>query len=265
MTTQDFKAHEDAITSICLIDDPISFVTASKDKKVKIWSIKCNLLGEINTAPSINHINPNKENWKFHVDYEKLKEREIEEVIEIFEELGGTPIKFDESKLIETVQDNSSENIIKKQKKEVILPSKRRYKPLEEYKKLLKDNLDDRENNINIDDQYHQEIKDGIEKTLNPNLYNIGMVEMVRTLMNGKSGVKEEENNNKSNDKHLLDKATKNKISKINSVNKVDLRKLGESKTLVMGRDKLPPINYTNKDLYVNKDYIMKKSKEKTK
>lgn len=143
------------------------------------------------------------------------------------------------------------------------MPSKRRYKPLEEYKKLLKDNLDDRENNINIDDQYHQEIKDGIDKTLNPNLYNIGMVEMVRTLMNGKSGIKEEENSNKSNDKNLLDKATKNKIAKINSVNKVDLRKLGESKTLVMGRDKLPPINYTNKDLFLNKEYIQKKSKEK--
>lgn len=117
MTTQDFKAHDDAITSICLIDDPISFVTASKDKKVKIWSFNCKLLGEINTAPSLNHINPNKENWKFIVDYEKLKEREIEEVIEIFEELGGTPIKFDESKLVETVQEYSNENILKRQKK----------------------------------------------------------------------------------------------------------------------------------------------------
>lgn len=229
MTVQDSKAHEDTITGLSLIDDPFSYVSCSKDKKIKIWSFELELLGELNTSPNLNQIVPKKkEDWKFKLDWEKLKEEEISEVIKIFEELGGTPIKFDESKLEEVVVDYKPVEVKKRQDK-IIMPNKRRFKPLEEYKKALIENNDDKENNVNIDDQYHQEIIDNINKVIYPNMYNVGLSEMTKNLLEGNKNIKEEEKEKGNKDKNLVENKTKQKINKIQALNNATFKNMNKN------------------------------------
>lgn len=229
MTVIDIQAHEDTINSICLIDDPFCYVTCSKDKKIKIWSFTNELLGEINTQPSISHIDKNKFDWKFKVDWEKLKEKEITEVIKIFEQIGGEPIKFDETKLEDMNQVKTNEEIalnlqqdknLQTQKKD-----RKRFKPIEEQrKKIAEQNQEDKETNNTIDDQQHQEIKANISKVVNPILYNVGMTEMVRTLFEGNKATKEEEKEKTGKEKNVLDKKMLQGINKIQALNNNPLK-----------------------------------------
>jgi len=92
----EFQAHELAITNISRINEPFCFITSSKDKKFKIWNYQCELLGEINTQPTLYELtqaNENSTDWKFKLDWEKLKEDEIDHVIKIYEAIGGEPHK----------------------------------------------------------------------------------------------------------------------------------------------------------------------------
>lgn len=228
MTVIDFSAHDDAITCLSMIQDPFSYMTSSKDKKVRIWSFDNQILGELNTAPSLNQIMPKRsEEWKFKVDWEKLKVEEISEVIKMFEDLGGTPVKFDESKLEEPVVETKKAEVKKKQEK-VVVTNRRRFKPLEEYKKALIENNDDRENNLNIDDQYHQEIVDNINKVIYPNLYNVGLTEMAKNLLEGNKIMKEEEKDKGSKDKNLVENKTKFKVNKIQAIQNAPLKNINK-------------------------------------
>lgn len=226
MTVNDLKAHNDEITGICLIEDPFSYVTCSKDKKIKIWSFNYILLGEINTMSNINSnpINQQSE-WKFKVDWEKLKKQEITEVINIYEELEYSPISIDEAKLDkEDMPLEDKEEFIEKVKKLPILDIKkkdrRRFKPIEEKKKRLYEINDDKDNMANIDDQNHQEIIDNINKTIMPQTFNTGLCEMVRNLFDTNKVIKEEDKDlGFYRNKEFLDKKTKQGINKIQTLN----------------------------------------------
>ncbi len=97
---REFQAHEQAITNISKIKEPFSFITSSKDKKLKIWNFNCELIGEINTHPSLYEMTQGiRTEWKFEIDWEKHKEQEIEHLIKIYEELGGQSHKLDGDQL----------------------------------------------------------------------------------------------------------------------------------------------------------------------
>ncbi len=219
MAIADIAAHEDTINSISLIEDPFSYVTCSKDKKVKIWSFNGEILGEISTQPSLGHTDRKLADWKFKVDWEKLKEKEITEVIKIFENLGGEPIKFDESKLDEVTTNIKVEDN-KRNEKVIQIPKERsRYKPLELQKKKDSEKKEENDDNNNIDDQYHQEIIENIDKVVKPPLFNVGLTEMVRTLFDGNKQTKEEEKDKTGKEENALDKKLKQGINKIQSIN----------------------------------------------
>ena len=132
---REFQAHEDAITSIIKIDDPLSFVTCSKDKKFKIWNFQCEILGEVNTQHGINNLDAPKVDWRFIIDWEKLKEQEIDEVIRIFDNVGGEPAKYDHNLHSDEANSDLNKEEFKQELKKTTkienVGKKKRYKPLE--------------------------------------------------------------------------------------------------------------------------------------
>ena len=46
---REWKAHDDEITSLAIIPEPLSFASSSKDKLVKLWNFNCECIGAINT------------------------------------------------------------------------------------------------------------------------------------------------------------------------------------------------------------------------
>jgi WD40 repeat protein len=88
---KEFKAHNDEITCITVLKEPFSFVTSSKDKFVKIWSIDCECLGVISPFIKIGK-NEKLPEWKFKINAEKILEDEINEVVGIFEKVGARKI-----------------------------------------------------------------------------------------------------------------------------------------------------------------------------
>lgn len=217
-----YQAHEDSINSMTLINDPFSYISCSKDKKVRIWSFDNQLLGEIDTRISFSQNDRRVFDWKFKVDWEKLKEKEFNEVINIYEEIGGEEVKFDEGKLLEldVKMKNESkfnrENKVKDHKITQIERDRRRFKPIEEKRKKIEEKQDDNENSTNIDDQSLKEIHKDIKKILLPAYNNIGLVEIVKTVIDtdgNKQTEHKKEEQGKEND--ILDKKIKNNINEI--------------------------------------------------
>lgn len=205
----DFIAHDDSITCINMVNDPLCFLTCSKDKKFKIWSMTCELIGEVNTQPSLQQIEAKPpSDWKFKVDWEKLKEEEILEVIEIFEKIGGEPVKFDEASILDEnpIELSSKIELKKKPEKNFQTNKLSRYKPLEEIKKGKTENKDDNENTANIDDQNTQEIVKRINDVINPIGLEHGLYEMSKNLLDGnKIFIKDEELKNTNKDNNFYD------------------------------------------------------------
>ena len=90
---REWRGHSDFITAIQFIDDPISTITISKDKFLRIWDDKFELIGEINVLPDESGNNMNrylkerKVEWGFKVNEKKLLEKEVAEFVRILENI----------------------------------------------------------------------------------------------------------------------------------------------------------------------------------
>jgi WD40 repeat protein len=200
---REFQAHEDAITCISKIDEPLCFVTCSKDKKFKIWNFNAELWGEVNTQPNFANLEV-KNDWKFKIDWEKLKEQEISEVIEIFIKVGGQALKQHDLLLLNEDEEEKDTNLSsqneknkKLQTKNENIVKKKRYKPLEEQKKEQKYASYNDDADIKYDDHYVQEIKKKIDLLIQPHVQEVGMYEMSKNLFD--SVLKKEYNDNMKN------------------------------------------------------------------
>ena len=89
---KEFKAHNDEITCISILADPLSLMTCSKDKFVKIWNINAECLGVISPFIKLNKTDIYIPRWAFKIDEEKILENEINEVVGIFEKVGARKI-----------------------------------------------------------------------------------------------------------------------------------------------------------------------------
>ena len=85
---KEFRAHNDEINSITILLEPICFITCSKDKLVKIWNLDNECLGVISPFIKLNKNDKSIPKWNFRVDEEKLLEKEMNEVVSIFEKVG---------------------------------------------------------------------------------------------------------------------------------------------------------------------------------
>ena len=124
------RIHMEDITNIRIINEPLSFVTSSKDKYVKIFNFDCECIGVINALPKITHFDIPKVEWNFKINEEKILEDEINEVVNIFENEQIEKIK------VGTRLDQEVNNIDKKKK---IKQEQERKKKLNIFRKRRKE------------------------------------------------------------------------------------------------------------------------------
>ncbi len=140
------QGHADAINSISQIEDPSGIITCSKDKKFKVWGFEngLELLSEVNIDAKIDKtVLENKLEWKFKIDWEKLKEEELLDVIKMYQEVEGSNSKKEDNLPDETENLKAEEermNLLKRKKQQEkiavqnALKKNKRYKPLLEKK-----------------------------------------------------------------------------------------------------------------------------------
>ena len=157
---REWRGHSDHITDIEFIEDPVCAVTVSKDKFLRIWDDKFELIGEINVIPDENNLNKyikeKKEiDWGFHINEKKLLEKEANELVYILENID---IK-EETKIIrgskidkdfndpEKYEIDEKEGLIKKREKvEKVKEDRIIIKPKYEFKSYNNPNINKDDN-----------------------------------------------------------------------------------------------------------------------
>ena len=142
---REWKAHQDEINALTHIKDPNSFISCSKDKKFKVWSFSngCELLAEVNISPTMSNIEIEPE-WKFKIDWEKLKEEEFQKIIALYKHITGGECSKRDDNLQDETENLNAEELNKREKKQKKLLDKqnvinifkknKRFKPLVEKK-----------------------------------------------------------------------------------------------------------------------------------
>jgi len=237
------KIHYEKITSIEIIKEPLSFVTCSKDNFLKIFNFECECIGVINILPKMSKYKIENIPWNFKIDEKKILEKEIKEVIDIFEKIGVEPIMIGSDLDEEIKRKTREEEINEKNKPKKLVKKKKeikkRFKPIvkinEEKNSEESEEESEKENEYMVAERYFvKSSQNQIEKTLNGTDKNHGIVEITNQLIDitlEKEKVKEKE-----------------KIELI-SKNEKDLSK----------KDELNPgYSLKNKDIFTNKKGIKK-------
>ena len=81
MIRNEFRAHYEDITCITVLEEPLCFITASKDKYVKIYNFNCDCLGIINSLPKLTKIDLPKVEWTFKINEEKNYKKKFKPII----------------------------------------------------------------------------------------------------------------------------------------------------------------------------------------
>ena len=129
---REWRGHLDAINDVTFIEDPKSIVTISNDMYLRVWDELFNLIGEINIFPNETNNKYFKTNlvpWTFKVNEKKIIEKEINEVVDIFESVGIKKIIFDSD------EDKKNSNLKIMEKEEKIKKTKENAENDEEKKK----------------------------------------------------------------------------------------------------------------------------------
>ena len=187
MIRNEFRAHFEDITCITVIEEPLCFVTTSKDKYVKIYNFNCDCLGIINSLPKLTKIDLPKIPWTFKINEEKILEDEINEGVSIFEKVGVEKILVGSriDREVENIDINEKikqEQEVKKIEKGYI---KKKFKPIikEDEKKRIKNKFKDSQVNISYEGFYVQEAQKNIENKLNENFDNVGINEITNNII----------------------------------------------------------------------------------
>ena len=223
MIRSEFKAHNEDITCISIIKEPLSFITSSKDKFVKIFNFSSECLGIINVLPKLTKIDCPNIPWNFKVNEEKILENEITEVVNIFEKVGIEPIKVGSNIDIELENINEFQNENLEEKKIKNDDSKMlrwKFKKLEKNDKNIKKNNNTDEINMTYESYYLKNVQKSIEELLNVNVSHTGFNEIADTII--KSIVDNDKENKKLEKKRDINNFPKRATShkKVNSLPK---------------------------------------------
>ena len=237
--------HRDAIINIEIIKKPLSFVTCSKDYFLKIHNFEGECLGKINILPNLTkEINNNDNNikWKFKINEKEIMEKEIRQIVDIFEKIGVEPIVIG-SELDQEIKrkemKEKKEKPIKKKISVKKLYEKKRFKPIvkvkEDKNKDEKDEDSYKENEYIAAERYFvQNSKNQIEKEIYGTNENNGIVEITNQLIEmtvQKEEKKREIINNKDTEKkEFLFSINKDKIKKMKKYSLNDIKKINEVK-----------------------------------
>ena len=222
MIRNEFKAHNDSITCLTVIKEPLCFVTGGKDKFVKIWDFNCNCLGVINALPKLSKVDGELPPWTFKINEEKILKDEINEVVGIFEEVGVEPIEIGSKldKEVDRIEVREKVEVNEVAKKEMTQFIKRKFKKLEKKDKHSKKIAsDENKTNLSYEGFYVQNAQRNIENKLEEEVPNIGINEITKKFIdnvveNGKTKKRknklllENENDNINN----LELSEKNKF-----------------------------------------------------
>ena len=224
---REWKAHDEEITDICIIDEPFCVATIGKDKYFKIWNELCECIGEINLLPKISKYLRKCCDWNFKMDEKKILENEIKEVVRIFEEVGVDKIKIG-SKEDAQAQKIEIEEKIEKDLGPILKPTefhKKRYKPFDNNNKK-KSNDDDKNNENRLNNSYEglylMEITKKIDGLINKGGYPEGMNEISNKIFTEIPKAKEnavEETKNTQKDDIIDHKTSNNNILLVSSNN----------------------------------------------
>ena len=186
MIRNEFKGHNDSITCITIIKEPLCFVTGGKDKFVKIWDLNCNCLGVINALPKLSKVEGELPPWTFKINEEKILDDEIAEVVGIFEEVGVEPIEVGSKmdKEVDKIEVREKVEVNEAPKKEVAQFIKRKFKKLEKKEKNAKKLLsEENKANLSYEGFYVQNAQRNIETMLEEEVPNIGINEITKKFI----------------------------------------------------------------------------------
>jgi len=176
------KIHSEEIVHLTKVDEPFSIISVSKDRKVKIWDMNMEIIGEIYTG--INNINLSP--WKFKLDWETLKKEEMKEFIQIADEVNVdfSMLKNYNKNAPIPPEDLEEEKNDKKILFKTQIPiKKKRFIKIEP--KKIKNNIieDDEILNESYEGRFIQEMKKKIDEDFSPHGEDIGMNEMSRNVI----------------------------------------------------------------------------------
>ena len=199
--SSEWRGHNDTITDLEFIDDPISTITISKDKFLRVWNEKFELIGEINIFPDEVNINANKfmkrpkVEWGFKVNEKKLLEKEVAEFVRILENIEIN----EETKIVKGSKidlDFNNPDLYEIDDKEGLIP-KREKPPVEEEDKSLNkpkyviksttnvnENKDENDFQSNYEAIMLKNIANQIEYIIKNEPENEGIGELSNSLMN---------------------------------------------------------------------------------
>ena len=181
------RIHMEDITNIRIINEPLSFVTSSKDKYVKIFNFDCECIGVINALPKITHFDIPKVEWNFKINEEKILEDEINEVVNIFENEQIEKIKVGTRLDQEVNNIDINEKIKQEQERKKKLNKayiKRKFKYLEKEEKKKDDLKDFNKVDILYEDYFVKEAQKDLENKFYVKYENQGMNEIMNNLIN---------------------------------------------------------------------------------
>ena len=190
----------DYITDIEFIEDPLSFVTISKDNYLKIWNEKFEVIGEINVIPEENNLNKivapktEKVEWGFKINEKKLLEKEVYELVYILENIDikeetkimkGSKLDIDFNDPEKYEIDEKEGLIPKREKVEVVEEDKTYKKPKFDFKSYSNviNNKDDNNFQSNYEAVLLKNISNKIEFIIRNKPQNEGMGEISNNLM----------------------------------------------------------------------------------
>ena len=222
---KEIKAHYDEITCITIINEPLSFATCSKDEYVKLFNFKSECIGIINALPKMSKFPSSDVKWNFKVNEKKILEREIMDVVNVFEKVGVEPIRIGSSldiKLNQMKYEKKNEENLEKLKKEGNI-NKKRFKPLskENDAKERPKSSTGSTGQISYEGYYVQNSQKKIENLFNKEYPNYGINEitnqLIGTMVENEKNKKMKEKEEK--EKELNEEKNKEKILTLKSVN----------------------------------------------
>ena len=185
---REWRGHLDSINNIEFVEEPISIITISNDMYMRVWNEKFELIGEINIFPNETNnkfIKPHTVPWGFKVNEKKIIQREIYEVVDIFESVGIKKTLFGS----EEDKENAKLKIIKKVEKsknikKIVENPEELRKKAQIRRKKYEIKKDEFEYTTGYEAVFLKNLTTNIEFLLQNKLYKEGMGEISNNLMN---------------------------------------------------------------------------------
>ena len=255
MVIYEKKIHDAAITNIEIIKEPLSFVSLSKDNILRIHNFEGVPIGKIIILPNLTRIEDDKIDWGFNINEKELMEKEIKQIVDIFENVGVEPIligsELDEEMKKIQIKEAEKEKKVKEEKNEVKkiiikkIYTKKRYKPLvkvkEEKIKEEKDEDSYKENEYIVAEKYFvQNSKNQIEKEIYGTNDNNGIVQITNQLidMTMKKDRKKKEILEQKNEVNFTS-FSNDKIKKIKKYSFNDIKKIKQQNEKKIEKEKI--------------------------